>query len=249
MSHTNLTEIELINGILSICFASISIFVGAKIVSKYFEYRKKTFLYVGLTWIGLVSMWYASSISVIMILSTGNGISDELYMFIGNGLLSITAFIWMIPFTELVFKKRQKVILILSGIYFGLFELYFIYYLFTNPSVLGEVIGPVDAFYSPLVTVFHISMIILILVSGTMIGRISLRSTNPEIRLKGKFLIIAAYSFAIGAAFEVISHLSLMILIIGRLILISSAISFYGGWFLPNWMKKPFLKKNRMSER
>ena len=162
MILTNLTEIELINGVFSIFFAIISIVVGAKIVSKHFKYKEKTFLFVGLTWIGLVSMWYASSISVIMILSTGKGISDKLYMFIGNGLLSVTAFIWMIAFTKLFPLKHKKNILLISGIYFGLFEFFFIYYLFTDPSVLGEVIWPVDAFYNPLVTVIHISLIILI---------------------------------------------------------------------------------------
>jgi hypothetical protein len=82
-----------------------------------------------------------------------------------------------------------------------------------------------------------------VLITGTLFGRKSLRSDNPEIKLKGKLLIIAFWSFFIGAIFEIISHISIIILIVGRIILISSAIEFYSGFLLPNWMKKLLLSK------
>ena len=88
-----LTTFELINGIFSIIFVSISIFVGLRIASKYFKYKQRTLLLVGITWIGLVSIWFSHSLSTLLILTTGNGISDELYMFLGNALLPLTWFI------------------------------------------------------------------------------------------------------------------------------------------------------------
>lgn len=238
-----LSTIELINGLLSILFVSISIILGATIASRYFKHKKRTLLLVGLTWIGLTSIWYSSSLSVLLILTTGKGISDELYMFLGNGLIPITSFVWMIAITDLLVsnKEKQKLILIIFGIYSALFEIYFLYFLFTNPSMLGEVLGPVDATYGRIVTIYQLSMVILILITGNLIGRKSLRADNLEIKLKGKLLIIASWSFVIGAIFEIVSHISIIILIVGRLILISSAIEFYSGFMLPNWMKKLFL--------
>ena len=238
-----LSTIELINGLLSILFVSISIILGATIASRYFKHKKRTLLLVGLTWIGLTSIWYSSSLSVLLILTTGKGISDELYMFLGNGLIPITSFIWMIAITDLLVsnKEKQKLILLIIGIYSALFEIYFLYFLFTNPSMLGEVLGPVDATYGRIVTIYQLSMVILILITGNLIGRKSLRADNLEIKLKGKLLIIASWSFVIGAIFEIVSHISIIILIVGRLILISSAIEFYSGFMLPNWMKKLFL--------
>ena len=238
-----LSTIELINGLLSILFVSISIILGATIASRYFKHKKRTLLLVGLTWIGLTSIWYSSSLSILLILTTGKGISDELYMFLGNGLIPITSFIWMIALTDLLVssKEKQKLILLIFGIYSALFEIYFLYFLFTNPSVLGEVLGPVDATYGRIMTIYQLSMVILILITGTLFGRKSLRSDNLEIKLKGKLLIIAFWSFVIGAILEIVSHLSIIILIVGRLILISSAIEFYSGFMLPNWMRKLFL--------
>ncbi len=238
-----LSTIELINGLMSILFVSISIIVGATIASRYFKYKKRTLLLVGFTWIGLTSVWYSSSLSVLLILTTGKGIGDELYMFLGNGLIPITSFVWMIALTDLLVsnKEKQKLILLIFGIYSALFEIYFLYFLFTNPSMLGEVLGPVDATYGMIVTTYQLSMVILIFITGTLFGRKSLRSDNLEMKLKGKLLIIAFWSFCIGAIFEIVSHISILILIVGRLILISSAIEFYSGFMLPNWMKKLFL--------
>ena len=238
-----LTPLELINGIFSIIFVSISIILGLTIASKYFKYKQKTLLLVGFTWIGLTSIWYSSSLSVLLILTTGAGIEDNLYMFLGNAILPITSFIWMVAFTDLLYKEKQKLILLIFGIYSAAFEIYYLYFLFTNPTMLGEVLSPVDATYGLIVTAYQISMIILVLITGTLFGRSSLKSDNPEIKLKGKLLLFAIYFFIIGAVLEIFSHISIIILIVGRLILISSAFEFYGGFILPNWMKKLLLKE------
>ncbi|MHA1489572.1 MAG: hypothetical protein ACTSRI_07950 [Promethearchaeota archaeon] len=240
-----LSPIELIDGLLSILFVSISIILGAIIASRYLKYKKRILLLVGFTYIGLTSIWYSSSLSVLLILTTGRGISDELYMFLGNGLIPITSFLWMIALTDFLVsnKEKQKLILLIFGIYSALFEVYYLYYLFTNPTVLGNVLGPVDASYGIIVTAYQLSMVILVLITGTLFGKNTLNSDNQEIKLKGKLLIIAFWFFVIGAIFEIISHVSIIILIVGRLILILSAITFYSGFLLPNWMKKLFLKQ------
>ena len=237
-----LQPIELINGIFSIIFVIISIIVGLRFIWTYIKYKQKTLLLVGLTWIGLVSIWYSSSISVILILTTGEGISDQLYILIGNGLLPITSFIWMLAFTDLMYKEQRRIILILFGAYNAIFEVIFLYYLFTNPSFLGEVISPVDATYGIFMTAYQFSMLILIIITGTLFSRESIKSQNPEVRLKGKFLLLAFYSLVLGAVLEIFSHISISILILARLILILSSITCYIGFILPNWIKRLILK-------
>ncbi|MBD3253564.1 MAG: hypothetical protein GF383_00645 [Candidatus Lokiarchaeota archaeon] len=236
-----LEPIELLNGILSIIFVAISIMVGIRILIRYFEHKQRTFLLVGLTWIGLVSIWYASSLSVILILLTGYGINDHLYMLIGNGLLPITSFIWMIAFTDLMYKDKQLVILVLFGIYNALFEIFFLYFLVVDMSFLGEVTGPVDATYGWFVTFYQFSMLILIIITGTLFSRESIKSDNLEINLKGKLLLIAFYALVLGAILEIFSHLSILILIFARLILIFSSLACYGGFILPSWLKNLFI--------
>jgi len=235
---------QLISGLFSLFFAIISIIVGVKLILKYFRYKQRTFLLVGLTWIGMVSMWYPSAINVIYFTITGSGIPDLLFMLIGNGLIPITSFIWMIAFTDLLYKEKQKIILIVFGILSALFEIFYLYFLFIDPSVLGEVLSPVDATWRLPITLYQASTLVMILITGTLIGRGSLKSSDPEVRLKGKFLFAAIYSFILGGIFEIFSDLSIIILITGRLILVSASIEFYLGWILPDWMKKRLLKES-----
>jgi hypothetical protein len=66
---------------------------------------------------------------------------------------------------------------------------------------------------------------------------------NPETRLKGKLLLVAFPSFAVGALLDSMIPTSPLTLIILRSILILSAIMFYTAFMLPNWIKKLFIKQ------
>jgi hypothetical protein len=93
-------------------------------------------------------------------------------------------------------------------------------------------------------------------VTGFKFARKSIRSENKEVRLKGKLLQFAFIAFTIAAVIEKIARSILIgtvfadptilflsvILVIVRVLLISSAIAFYGGFLLPGWMKKIFTK-------
>jgi hypothetical protein len=91
----------------------------------------------------------------------------------------------------------------------------------------------------------------VLLVTGTLFARRSLRSDNEEVKLKGKLLLAAFLSFSIGAILDSMIGgilgdndplLPIMVVIV-RIILISSAIEFYGGFILPKWLKDLFLKQ------
>ena len=66
----------------------------------------------------------------------------------------------------------------------------------------------------------------------------SIKVDDPEIKWKGKFLLIAWFSFTIGAILDAALPLTEITLIIVRLILISSSIEFYLGFFLPDQLAK-----------
>ena len=127
---------QLISGLFSLFFVIISLIVGVMLILKYIRYKQRNFLLVGLTWIGMVSIWYPSAINVIIFSFSGSKIPDLLFMAIGTGLIPITTFIWMITFTDLLYKEKQKIILLVFGILSALIEILFFYFLFTEPSVL-----------------------------------------------------------------------------------------------------------------
>ena len=61
----------------------------------------------------------------------------------------------------------------------------------------------------------------------------SIKVDDPEVKLKGKFLLIGFLSFSAASIMDALIADQLIILLIARLILISSAIEYYLGFFLP----------------
>ncbi|TFG25921.1 MAG: hypothetical protein EU532_11075 [Promethearchaeota archaeon] len=237
-----LQTIEILNGIFSLICVIISTIIGLLIASKFFKHKQKTFLFVGISWIGLFSPWWPSTISFLLAITTGNGLSLTAYFLIGNIAAPVILLIWMTAFTELEYKKQQKKILMIYAIIGVLFEIFFIYYLLTDPSSLGELSGYLDVTYRGIVLYFAIFIVLTMLITGVLFGRESLRSDNPEIKLKGHFLIAAFISWCVGALLDAALPLNTITLTIARLILISSAIEFYFGFILPDYIKKIFLK-------
>ncbi|MGQ4875677.1 MAG: hypothetical protein ACP6IY_16550 [Promethearchaeia archaeon] len=240
-----LNEFQILTGIFSIVVVVIYSLVGLKIALRYIEKRQRDFLLVGITWFGLASPWWPSSISFILAMATGgNGLQDnpEIYFILGNILIPVFLITWIIAFTDLLYKEQQKIIIWLFIIYGVAFEVVFFALLFSDPASIGELSGPVDVEYLSFVSIFLLSILVILFITGYLFGRESMRSDNPEIKLKGKLIIISITLFDIGAAMDAALELTLPILIVARIILILSALGFYGGFLLPNWIKKLFLK-------
>ena len=72
----------------------------------------------------------------------------------------------------------------------------------SQASLVGKLIGDVDVQYSPLMIVILIIALGTILVTGVTFGLESLKTDSPEIKLKGKMLIVAFISYVSGAALD-----------------------------------------------
>ena len=247
--------IDILNGTFALIMVVIYIYVGLRIIFKYFEVKQRVFLLVGITWIGLSEPWWGATISFLIGLTNdgvglfGTGTGDPslwaIYFFAGNILIPVTLNIWMLAFTDLLYKDSQKKICSIFIIYGAAFSAIFLYLLFTNPIEIGILETPTDSKYGGLVLIFLLSLIVIIIITGTLFARESIRSENPEIKLKGKLLRLAFIFFSIGAALDSAISLNAITLTISRLIMISSAIFFYGGFMLPEWMKKLLLKEKK----
>ena len=66
---------------------------------------------------------------------------------------------------------------------------------------------------------------------------------NPLGALLIYMILLATYSFLIGAIMDAFLPLNIVTLTIARIILASSAIMYYIAFVLPNFIKKAFLKK------
>jgi len=239
-----ITPLEILNGTLSLVCVIVSIIVGLTIISRYLKYKQVNLILVGITWIGVFSPWWPSTISFLVALITGTGLTPTMYFFIGFFASPLVITVWIVAFTSFKFKKQQKVIV---GIYLIIgiaFEIYLLFTLFVanDPAQIGTLTGVCDTTYRGIAMYFSIFIVITMLVTGVLFGLASRKSENPEIRLKGMFLIIAFVSWVIGALLDAALPLDFISLTIARIILISSALEFYCGFLLPNIVKKIFLK-------
>jgi len=235
--------LTILNGIFSIIYVSISLIIAIHMILIYFKTKKNLLLLVGITWIGIVSPWFPSSVSFIVALFNEVGISRELYFIIGNIAAPILIIIWMLAFTEFFYKNRRTLLLIFSVIYGIIFESIFLYLLFTDPASIANFRPPTDVDYRGIFMVIAATVILYVLITGVIFSYNSIKTYDKETKIKGYFLLIAFISYGIGAFLDAAISAGIALLVITRLILISSAIEWSFGFMLPDVFKKRFLKE------
>ncbi|MBY8989650.1 MAG: hypothetical protein KGD58_02765 [Candidatus Lokiarchaeota archaeon] len=238
-----LSFLDTLNGVFSLIFVAISLFVGFIILTRYFKYKERVYFLVGATWVLIASPWWPSSLSFLVALSNGTGITEEAYFLIGNIFVPLAVVLWLLAFTEFLYTEKRKLILIIFTIIGLIFEVLFLTILFLNPDFIGELNPPVDVNYKSFIMIFLIVFLLIVVVTGFLFANLSLKSKDPEVKLKGKLLVIAYITFSVGALLDSSIPLNEILIIITRLILILSALCWYGGFLLPKWLKKFLLKK------
>ena len=242
MIMPGLENIEVFAALFSLIFVVISWILALSILSKYFKYRVRELLLVGIAWVGIAMPWTSDAISFIMIMTIGESLNPYMKVIIELTFLPVAVILWLIAFTDLLYKNQQKLILTIFIILGALFEIIFFYALFTDFSLIGKYTPPLKIDYTLPIYLFLILFLGIFLITGLLMGKESLKSENKELVLKGKFLIIAFISFLIGALLEIILPLHPVGIMLIRIILISSAIEYYIGFTLPEFVKKILLK-------
>ncbi|MCK4380468.1 MAG: hypothetical protein KAW51_04960, partial [Candidatus Lokiarchaeota archaeon] len=183
--------LDTINGVCSLIFVAISLLVGFIILSRYFKYKERIYFFVGMTWILLSCPWWSSSLSFLVALSNGVGITPEVYFTIGNILVPFALIFWLLTFTEFLYTKKRKLILLIFALSGLIFEILFFTFLFVEPNLIGELNPPVDVRYNSFIMIYLISYLLIFVITGLLFANLSLKSKDPEVKLKGKLLIIA----------------------------------------------------------
>jgi len=236
------TLVEFFTFIISGFSLSLSIYCSIKLISKYFQYKRIEFLYVGITGIIITEPWWPNFINYFLIL-IGQGILPfEIYNLIALVGLPIGLFSWLYVFSELMYKNLQKEMLIFGVIYGMIFEIVVIPISIMDPMFTGTILG-IGTFV--IVSIFSFSFELVPLITGLLFAKVNLESEKLEIRLKGRFLVYAFVSFFILGviySFYALPPLLLSLIYVG---LLSSAISFYYGFVSSKRMIKVFLRKKK----
>ncbi|MFX1408703.1 MAG: hypothetical protein ACFFBW_17270 [Promethearchaeota archaeon] len=238
-----LEALDITNGIVLILFCALSIYLGLRISFKYFKYKQRQLLLVGLVWIFLVCPWYPASISFIMVLIIGESLSAIPYFIIGNVFIPIAVILWMIALTDFIYKTKQKLLVGLFTLYGIVFYVIFFIFIAIDPSVIGYLKGYTDVQYNTFIIVYVFTILLFAIITGILFAKESLKSEDPEIRLKGKFLFLAFLLFVAGSSLDAVIPLNFLTLPLVRSLEILSALSFYCGFILPKPVKNFFLKR------
>lgn len=246
--------VDYLQGSFSLIFVIISLIIGFSILSKFFQYKSRLYVLVGLSWIGIAAPWFPDSISFIMNILFHESLAIEWYFIIGNVTMPGALLVWLIAYTDMINKKKQKLTVILT-VFFGIiFEITFFYLLITDIDQIG-IINPLRPFtveFGIFVSIILIFVILIMFVTGIIFAQKSVKSEDRNVRLKGKLLRAAFITFTIAAVLDSLlgtifedptDPLLAIMVVITRILLIISALEFYGGFILPSWMHAIFTKK------
>ncbi|MFX1445928.1 MAG: hypothetical protein ACFFHV_21135 [Promethearchaeota archaeon] len=234
---------DIINGFLALIFVGISIIVALVFFYKYSKFKQKTLIYVGITWIAMSEPWWGHTVSFLFALFTGNGLNIQTIYFISTIFVPIGLIAWLAAFTEFLYKDKKKIIILIAAITQAIFEVIFLFILFTEPSLIAKERSAVDSINQPFILVYFLTVLIIFLITGILFSRAAMRSEKEDVKLKGKIFLIAIFSYVIGAIWDGVFASEGTVLIVSRIILAISAILFYYGFILPNWLKKIIIKE------
>jgi len=238
-----LSVIEIAQGVGSLIFVIFTTIVGLIIISKYFEHKIKTFLGVGIAWIGMAFPWLGDAINIILYFSKLPYLSDFAYLFIVNAFIPLFVILWLSSLLTLMNYEKKNIIIIITIILTIIFEIAFLFLIFNDVKNIGTRKGPFYYEFSVFIDIYMIIVIIIVLYTGLTFAIISTKSQNEEVKLKGKILLIAFILFAIGAVLDSqIHNMEATMVLSIRILLALSSFIFYIGFILPEWARKILLK-------
>ena len=167
-------------GVFSLIYVIISLTLSLRIAFKYRELKKKTYLLLGLAWLGMSRIFWASSISFLLLLSTGKGLPLFQYILITYPFQSVFLILWLIGLNDLMDLSRYRTFLLIYLAIIFFFEIIMFYYYITDITVIAVFVNPVDIALG-LYTITYLLLILgVILLSGIALAIEFFTKGNPE---------------------------------------------------------------------
>ncbi len=242
MTFSDFTDFQLLQGMLGLLWVLIAVIVGMRILLKSNKLKRKDLIGFGLTYICVSSAWWGSIIQFLSVGLFSIEIQEAPYLFIANVFIPLGLIPWIYAFSTAIIPYRRKEALIITSIIAIVWETVLIILMLTdNVFLVGELNqnNILDFSYGDVMRYFVIGGILIFLLTGAYFSYESATLDDLEIKWKGRFLLLGWISFAIGAALDAfIKGHSEISLIITRVILISSSIEYYLGFFLPTSLRE-----------
>ncbi|TFG08987.1 MAG: hypothetical protein EU539_00925 [Promethearchaeota archaeon] len=238
----NLSDLDILHGILTSLFVFISILVALRILSRYYEHKHKELITVGLAWMAISTPWWGNSFSFLLYMTMGLKLDLFTYLFIENAFAPLALIFWIYSFTTLAYPKLVKKLTILFSLICIPYEIFLITMLVINPEFIGTLVEPFDSQHTLVPNAFRVFAIFIVLLTGILFSKKSMSSEDKNIQWKGRFFLIGIISFTIGGLLDTVLTFTPLELIIVRALLISSAFEYYFGFFLPDRIANLLIK-------
>jgi hypothetical protein len=238
----DLTQVELLYGSFSFIFVVISIIMGLKILIKYFELKRVEFITIGLAWVFMTSGWWRISLNFPLVILFDTEVPHIIGITIDSIFIPVAILCWMYSFCTLVYPNSLKKVMTIYLLICVIYEIILVYLIITDPDQVVTIISTFNSKYNLYPYLFSIFGILTFIVTGIIFAMKSVKSEDPKIRWKSKFLLLAFILFTIGAIFDAGIRMDVFTLVAVRSILIISSILYYMGFLLPdkvsNWLIK-----------
>ncbi|MFX1275281.1 MAG: hypothetical protein ACFFBP_18695 [Promethearchaeota archaeon] len=240
---------EFIEGLFSLLYVIANMIIGILVILRYFKYKDKTFIFVGLTLLGAGCPWWPSSVSFLSNVILNQPLPDQIYFFLGNAFAPILTYAWIIALNILLFEGKNKILLVVYAVILGVFQVGFLLMLFFTPHSIGELDRyHLNVQYFGFVMTFLILILMTITLTGIWVSVRSMKSDNPLVKLKGQILFLSYTTYAILAILDAVVPLITIGVIIVRIFLILNFITIYMGWVMPEPAQKFFIKIKLLKE-
>ena len=244
MGIEELSELDILHGIFTTLFVVVSLLVGLRILLKYFEHRRNELITVGLAWMTISTPWIGNSLSFLLYITFEYRLELVPYLFMENIFIPLALICWIYSFSTLVYPRLVKKLTILFVLICIPYEIFLIIALIINPEMIGTLEGMFDSHHTIIPNAFRVFGIFVVLITGIIFARTSMKSEDPTVQWKGRFLLIGMVSFTIGALLDAVLTFTPLDLVLVRLLLISSSIEYYLGFFLPDVIANKLIKRS-----
>ena len=183
-------------------------------------------------------------------ISVNNSMVIFLIILFNLALTPFFVLLWLIAITYLLkLEKAIRFSIIFIFIIFSiLFEIVLFYFYFTNIELIGIFSGPFLLDWTLIFNIVIVLLLLIVLITGILFAWKNIKLDKPELKLKGKILLIAFITFTVGGMIDISiggsSDLAILTNLISRIVLAIGSILFYIGYMLPNMIKKFFLTEN-----
>ena len=191
--------VDIFHGSFSLVFVIISFVIGFTIFSKYFKMKNRLLILVGLTWVFLSFPWLPESLSFLVTLIIQAPLPNEWYFIIGNVFIPIALISWVIAYTDMINKEKQKLAVCLILVFSIVFEIMFFTLFFIDIGLIGVYTTLFSAKLGIFLIIFHFITMLIILITGLKFAAKSIKSEDKDVRLKGKLLRGAFITFTIAS--------------------------------------------------